>query len=73
MVLSIPMISFIAVFCSLIGDYLNVKKKWTGFLFWLACDIYFLIYNFNKEEYAQACLFTIYMFFALWGIYSWKK
>lgn len=60
------------VLFSLIGDYLNIQKHWQGFLFWMACDIYFASYNFFQGEYAEMALFTIYLFFAMYGLWAWK-
>ncbi len=64
---------WLLVIFSILGDYLLVKKHWLGFVGWIICDVYFCYYNFSQGEYPEASLFLIYMIFAVYGIYEWRK
>lgn len=56
---------------SLYGAYLNVRKKWMGFLLWAIVDVLWAIYDWYIGEYAQAFLFLCYFYLAAWGLKSW--
>ena len=64
--------TWILVICVMIGDYLNIKKKWHGFIFWIITDGTFAVINFRQGENAEACVFAMYTIFAIYGIYAWK-
>jgi nicotinamide riboside transporter PnuC len=60
------------VLCVLLGDYLNVCKKWQGFLLWIICDGSFCYINASQGDYEEAFVFAFYTIFAIIGIIKWK-
>ncbi len=64
---------WLLVLCVMIGDYLNVYKKWQGFIFWLITDTTYGIINVIAGEYAESCVFFLYTLFECIGIYKWKS
>lgn len=57
---------------SLVGVWLNIKKKSTCFIIWLATNASWTIYDFSIGAYAQSVLFFIYTILAVYGLYEWK-
>lgn len=70
---NIEYINWIIIAIGLIGAYLNLKKKRSGFFLWIVADIYLAIYNLCIEEYPQSVLMTVYLGLALWGFFKWTK
>lgn len=58
---------------SIAGVILNVKRDRRGFLLWMITNIAWVIVDFCHGLYAQAFLFVVYFFLALWGWLAWKK
>lgn len=58
---------------SIIGVILNLKKKRSGFLFWIATNGAWAIVNFAKGIPEQGVLFTVYLVLAIWGYLEWGK
>ncbi len=73
-------VTWIVTILSLIGVWLNIKKKKICFKIWAVTNFFWATYNYyvayhtnEKGLYAQAALFTIYFLLALYGIYEWRK
>lgn len=57
---------------SLIGVYLNIKKKHECFVIWFFTNASWTVYDFYIGAYAQSFLFFIYTLLALYGLYEWR-
>jgi len=64
---------WLLVILVIFGDYLNVRKDWRGFIFWILADGSLCIVNLCDGDFAQASVFGLYAFFATWGILKWRK
>jgi len=69
----LEVVLWIVVSLSLIGTILNVYKKRVCFYFWLVGNISLCIVNFWSCSYAQALLWGVYSFIAVWGLIQWGK
>lgn len=58
---------------SIAGVILNIHKKRSGFLLWMITNSAWAIVDFIHGLYAQAFLFVVYFFLALWGWVKWQK
>ena len=58
---------------SLIGVWLNIKKKRICFAIWTVTNITWCIIDFNAGIPAQACLFAIYTALAIKGWFEWRN
>jgi murein tripeptide amidase MpaA len=56
---------------SICGVVLNVNKDPAGFLVWMFTNACWAVIDYRKRLYAQAFLFVVYFFLALWGWISW--
>ena len=63
---------WLLVLSVLIGDYLNVQKRWQGFLFWIVTDGALGYMSFQEGKYEESTVFLLYLVFAILGIYKWK-
>lgn len=59
------------VFISLFGSYLNARKMILGFICWGMSDVYFCYHHLVQHEYDEACLFFVYLIFAMYGVWNW--
>ena len=64
---------WLVVFLGIAGNIANVKKKWWCFVLWDICNLYLIVYNFYRQEYAQSFLFLVYFVIATWGLISWFR
>lgn len=58
---------------SLIGVYLNIKKKRSCFYIWGVTNAGWMVIDIWKDIPAQAALFGVYFLLALWGMYEWRR
>jgi nicotinamide riboside transporter PnuC len=58
---------------SLIGTFLNIKKKNVCFIIWIFTNFSWFLIDIYKEIYPQAFLFFVYFLLAIYGIYEWRK
>ena len=58
---------------SLVGVWLNIKKKVSGFYIWLIGDIGWVYIDFKEGLTSQAVLFIVYSFLCIYGIYEWRQ
>ena len=66
-------IGFVFIILSITGNYFVIKKSVKGFYFWSVANVGWIIINFAAGLWSEALLFILYLFFAVWGIVSWKK
>ena len=56
---------------AVIGVILNVQKKRVCFLFWIVSNAYLMVYDYIGQDYAESCLFAVYLILAIWGWVEW--
>lgn len=69
----IIIIGYITLLFSIIGLYLNVKKRPACFVWWGFANLGWIFINLEKKIYSQAIWFVICFAFAVWGWIRWKK
>lgn len=68
----INIISIIATFLSLLGNYLVICKKIIGFPVWIASNILWILVNFLGEpNFSQIFMFVVYAATSAYGWYKW--
>jgi len=65
--------TFLLTISALIGVWFNIKKNVVGFYIWSITNLMWAGVNFYKDIFWQGVLFLVYFFFAIYGIYEWKK
>jgi nicotinamide riboside transporter PnuC len=69
----INIVSAIATFLSLLGNYLVICKKIIGFPVWIASNILWIIVNFLGEpNLSQIFMFIVYAATSGYGWYKWS-
>lgn len=58
---------------SILGAYLNVKKKRISFLLYTIANIGWILTNLYFEIYSQAMLFLVFTFLSTYGWIEWGK
>lgn len=62
----------LAVTC-LLGNIFNVMKLRVCFLIWIACNIFWIVYDVMHSNYARVLLDTVQIGFDLWGFIKWGR
>ena len=57
---------------SLIGNYLNCRKKRIGFVLWFICNTGWFIYDIVNKTYSRAILDTVQSVFCIYGLIEWS-
>lgn len=57
----------------LVGNGLNIKKKWYGFVLWIMANMLFLICDLRNGTYSRALLDVVQTAFCVWGIIEWDR
>ena len=58
---------------SLIGVWLNIKKKSVCFLIWIFTNGFWAVYDYRIGAKAQAALFAVYFGLAVYGLLEWRR
>jgi nicotinamide riboside transporter PnuC len=58
---------------SLLGVYLNIKKKRICFVVWLFTNTSWAIIDFCMGIYPQSALFAVYALLSVWGLIAWRN
>jgi len=66
-------LGWITVALGIIGAYLNVKKKISGFVFWIIANTIQIVIAFCTGTYFNMLLFGVYTFLSIYGIITWAK
>lgn len=69
----IEILTWVLAGLSLIGVWLNIKKRSECFGIWLITNSAWMIYDFSISAYAQSALFFVYTVLAIYGLYEWRK
>lgn len=64
--------TYIITILSIIATFANSMKKRWSFHIWLVTNSFWCIYNWSKQEYAQALLFGVYIAIAINGLRKWR-
>jgi len=64
-------LSWFFVGLCIIGSIANICKLWWSFALWSVCNVYLIVHNYLRKEYAQAFLFFVYLIISLYGMISW--
>jgi len=67
------LIPWILTAISLIGVVLNVKRKRSGFGFWIIANIGWVVVDYQAGLTSQAVLFIVYTALAGWGLLEWRE
>ncbi len=59
------------VMISVVGTFLNAKKRRDGFLFWIVANAGWICVNLDNTMYEQAALFLLYLILAVYGYLTW--
>lgn len=57
----------------LIGQLLVIRKRITGFYFWIAGNIAIIVATIPQQMYGIAMLYMLYNFVTIYGIYEWRR
>ena len=55
------------------GVILNIRKKRSGFVFWIVANGIWAIVDFKSGMWAEGALFVVYAILAVFGYFAWKK
>lgn len=58
---------------SIIGAYLNVKRKRVSFLLYTIANIGWVLTNLYFEIYSQAALFFVFTILSTYGWFEWGR
>ena len=58
---------------SLVGAWLNARKRIEGFYVWGVTNIVWILYFVMQEQWALACLFAAYLAICVHGIVVWRR
>jgi nicotinamide riboside transporter PnuC len=58
---------------SILGVWLNIKKRKACFAIWAVTNFSWMIVDFCHGLYAQSALFAIYFCLAVYGLCEWRK
>lgn len=65
-------VTWILAAMSLIGSFLNVKKKVACFYLWAIGEVFWFALDISNQTYGRAFLDLTQLSFALWGIKEWR-
>ena len=65
--------TWIITLVNLLGTFLNCKKKVSGFIIWLICNVAWMLYDIISGNYARAVLDVVQGGFCIYGIVEWRK
>lgn len=62
---------FVTALC-LLGNVLNAKKYKVSFLVWIACNIFWAVYDFNNGLYSRVFMSLIQTLICIYGYFKWE-
>lgn len=71
--MTFQIITAILTILSILGAYLNAKKKIEGFYIWIISNIGWIIIDTIAGLYFQSILFVVYTIICIEGIIQWRK
>jgi nicotinamide riboside transporter PnuC len=70
---TLEMLLWLNTIVAIVGTYLNAKQVRFGFIIWMITNAVFVVNNIVIGSFAQATLFGVYFFLAVYGWFSWGK
>lgn len=67
------MFQAILTIASLIGNYLNCRKKKICFILWIVCNIGWMCVDLNAGSYSRMLLNAVQIGFNIYGYKHWAK
>ena len=58
---------------SIYGVWLNINKRRSSFLVWMATNFCWSAVDYYHGLYAQSALFAVYFLLACYGLYEWRN
>lgn len=69
----LTVLSWIAVVCSVSGNYYVNQKRVCGQVLWFVGSLIWLGLSLNSHIWSQVALFSIYTGFNIQGMWKWRK
>ena len=66
-------ITWVLAFISLLGNFLNAKKKISCFYLWGVGEIFWFMLDIKNGAYGRATLDLISLGMAMYGIHEWRN
>jgi nicotinamide mononucleotide transporter len=70
---SFPFIDSIILVCSIIAQFLLMKRKLESWYFWIVVDVIAVPLYAVKELYLTSAVYFIFLILATWGLLNWLK
>lgn len=70
---SFPFIDSIILVCSIIAQFLLMKRKLESWYFWILVDVIAVPLYAAKELYLTSAVYFIFLILAIWGLLHWQK
>ncbi len=70
---SFPFIDSIILVCSIIAQFLLMKRKLESWYFWILVDLVAVPLYAAKELYLTSTIYFLFLILAIWGLLHWKK
>ena len=58
---------------SLLGNYLNCRKRVTGFRIWIACNLGWMVFDIIHGVWARVFLGAVQTAFCIYGLIRWTQ
>lgn len=70
---SFPFIDSIILVCSIIAQFLLMKRKLESWYFWILVDMVAVPLYAAKELYLTSAIYFVFLVLAIWGLFHWRK
>jgi nicotinamide mononucleotide transporter len=70
---SFPFIDSIILVCSIIAQFLLMKRKLESWYFWILVDLVAVPLYAAKELYLTSAVYFLFLMLAVWGLFHWRK
>lgn len=67
------MISYVAAFFSLVGIWLNIKKRATCWYFFMISDSLWFTYSLHTSQWSLTIVHVCFMMVNIYGLVTWSK
>jgi nicotinamide mononucleotide transporter len=70
---SFPFIDSIILVCSIIAQFLLMKRKLESWYFWILVDSVAVPLYAAKELYLTSSIYSVFLILAIWGLLHWRR
>lgn len=70
--MTIRILSIVGFILSILGYEFIVRKRWTGFIFWLISNVLWMAIDIHAGLYEQAAMFAVFTAYTIRGIIKWR-